>query len=92
MELGISEYCKQFQLTDVTVNHAGHVFPYIDNFSSVGNVLTGDKITNILKAGAKNWRSPAGFLKTDIRTECAELRRLRFRKVLLRQSGLPREV
>lgn len=38
MGLGISEYCKQFQMTDICVNCEGKVLPYVDYFQSVGNV------------------------------------------------------
>lgn len=36
--LGIGEYCKQFQMTDCTVNYRGELLPYIDCFQPVGNI------------------------------------------------------
>jgi AdoMet-dependent heme synthase len=38
MKLGPGEYCKQFQLTDFTINWQGNVYPYIDYFKSKGNI------------------------------------------------------
>lgn len=61
IELGIGEYCKQFQLTDFTINYKGDVLPYIDDFRSVGNVHE-NSITGILnsygdKLRLKEWVS-----------------------------------
>jgi len=38
IHLGICEYCKQFQMTDISVNCEGSVLPYVDYFSPVGSV------------------------------------------------------
>ncbi len=38
MDLGICEYCKQFQMTDISVNCEGMVLPYIDYFHPTGSV------------------------------------------------------
>ena len=42
MRVGISEYCKQFQMTDISVNCEGLVLPYIDCFKPVGSIYEHD--------------------------------------------------
>lgn len=51
MQLGISEYCKQFQQTDCTINCRGEVLPYIDCFTPVGNIYQ-EQFSDILQEQA----------------------------------------
>lgn len=41
LKLGISEYCKQFQLTDFTIAYNGDVLRYIDDYRPVANIKDG---------------------------------------------------
>lgn len=51
-QLGVCEYCKQFQLTDFSIGHSGDVYPYIDDFRSQGNIKKDDNLIEILDRSA----------------------------------------
>ena len=53
LELGPSEYCKQFTLTTFSINYKGEVYPYVDYHISQGNIFN----TNICEILENNFNN-----------------------------------